>query len=142
YRQPGEVYAPRYAPHMETLLPGEAPLGVLWAQGLLPPTMLFSHVAPAPGLESITPPTTPAAQAPLFALGFGHDHLVTNAQRLAYLQDAMARPDGVVPAFTTGLPAAAPGHPMRQALKANDLRDWVPQRPVLLCGGHADPTVY
>ncbi len=142
YRQPGEVYAPRYAPYMATLLPGDAPLGVLWTQGLLPPTMLFSNLAPAAGLEAITPPTTPAAQAPLFALGFGPDHLVTNAQRLAYLQDAMARPDGVVPAFTTGLPASAPGHPLRQALKANDLRDWVPQRPVLLCGGHADPTVY
>lgn len=142
YRQPGEVYAPRYAPYMPALLPSDVSLGQLWAQGRLPPTALFSPLAPAPGLETITPPATPADQAPLFALGFGLDHLVTNAQRLAYLQDAMARPDGVVPAFTTGLPTAAPGHPMRQAFKANDLRGWVPARPVLLCGGHADPTVY
>lgn len=142
YRQPDEVYAPRYAPFMATLLPADLPLATLWAQGRLPVSALFSSSAPAPGLEAITPPTTPAAQAPLFALGFGVDHLVTNAQRLAYLRDAGASPDGVVPAWTTGLPAAAPGHPMRQALKANDLRDWVPARPTLLCGGQGDPTVF
>ncbi|MBS7777850.1 alpha/beta hydrolase [Acidovorax sp. CCYZU-2555] len=142
YRQPDEVYAPRYAPFMATLLPADLPLATLWAQGRLPVSALFSSSAPAPGLEAITPPTTPAAQAPLFALGFGVDHLVTNAQRLAYLRDAGASPDGVVPAWTTGLPAAAPGHPMRQALKANDLRDWVPTRPTLLCGGQGDPTVF
>ena len=31
---------------------------------------------------------------------------------------------------------------MRKAFKANDLRNWAPQRPVLLCGGNADPTVF
>lgn len=142
YSQASEVYAPRYAPYMETLLPAEVALDRLWAEGRLPLTAMFSPTAPARGMESITPPTTPAAQAPLFALGFGPDHLVTNALRLDYLQDAMAHPDGVVPAPTTGLPAAAPGHPLRQAFKANDLRDWVPERPVLLCGGSADPTVF
>lgn len=142
YREPDEVYAPRYAPFMATLLPADLPLATLWSQGRLPISALFSGSAPAPGLESITPPTTPQAQAPLFALGFGPDHLVTNSQRLAYLQDAAVRPDGVVPEWTTGLPAAAPGHPMRQALRTNDLRDWVPTRPVLLCGGQADPTVF
>lgn len=140
FRQPDEVYAPRYASSMQTLLPADVPLVQLWAQGRLPTSALFSSTPPAPGLESITPPTTPPA--PLFALGFGIDHLVSNAQRLSYLQDAMARPDGVVPERSTGLPAPAPGHAMRQALKANDLRDWVPERPVLLCGGQADPTVY
>ncbi|WP_200843912.1 S9 family peptidase [Pantoea sp. 18069] len=142
YRAPGEVYASRYASHMETLLPAQVPLDQLWAQGRLPVSALFSSSAPAPGLEAITPPTTPLAQAPLFALGFGLDPLMRNSQRLAYLQDAQARPDGVVPQWSTGLPAAAPGHPMRVALKANDLRDWVPTRPVLLCGGQADPTVF
>lgn len=142
YRQPDDVYAPRYAPHMAALLPAEVPLAQLWSQRRLPVSALFSSQAPARGLEAITPPTTPPAQAPLFALGFGPDPLVGNAQRLAYLEDAIMRPDGLVPERTTGMPAAAPGHPMRQALKANDLRDWVPQRPMLLCGGQADPTVF
>lgn len=142
YRQPDEVYAPRYAPHMAALLPADVPLAQLWRQGRLPVSALFSTTPPARGLESITPPTTPLAQAPLFALGFGPDPLVSNAQRLAYLEDAALRPDGLVPERTTGMPAAMPGHPMRQALKANDLRDWVPRRPMLLCGGQADPTVF
>jgi hypothetical protein len=38
--------------------------------------------------------------------------------------------------------AAAPGLPLRQALKANDLRNWIPTAPVLLCGGNADPIVF
>ena len=30
---------------------------------------------------------------------------------------------------------------MRQALKRNDLRDWTPAAPLLVCGGSADPVV-
>lgn len=142
YRQLDEVYAPHYAPHMATLLPSDVPLPTLWNQGRLPTSALFSSLAPAPGLEQITPATTPPGQAPLFALGFAADHLVSNAQRLAFLQDARAQPDGALPEWTTGRPAATPAHPMRVALKANDLRDWVPASPLLLCGGQADPTVF
>lgn len=141
YRQPGEIYAPRYAPHLATLLPAEVPLTQLWAQGRLPVSALFSAQPPAPGFESITPPRTPLADAPLYVLGFGLDPLLANSLRLAYLQDAQAHPDGLVPVRSTGLPAAAPGHPVRQALKLNDLRNWVPERPLLLCGGRDDPTV-
>ena len=142
YRQPDEVYAPHYAPYMATLLPSDTSLATLWSQGQLPASALFSSLAPAAGLESFTPPTAPPGQAALFALGFGADHLVSNPQRLAFLQDARARPDGVLPEWTTGRPAATPTHPMRLALKANDLRDWVPESPLLLCGGQADPTVF
>jgi len=142
YRAPEDIFAPRYAPHAATLLPADVPLPQLWAQGRLPVSALFNLDAPAPGLESITPPRTPPAEAPLFALGFGADPLLANALRLAYLQDAKAHPDGLVPERGTGLPAAAPQHPVRQALKANDLRNWVPTRPLLLCGGRADPTVF
>jgi hypothetical protein len=31
---------------------------------------------------------------------------------------------------------------LRQALKRNDLRDWTPSAPVLMCGGSEDPTVF
>ena len=142
YRQPEDIYAPRFAPHLATLLPAEVPLSQLWAEGRLPVSALFSSVAPAPEFEAITPPRTPLAEAPLYALGFGLDPLLSNTLRLAYLQDAQAQPDGLVPERSTALPASAPQHPVRQALKANDLRNWVPKRPVLLCGGGADPTVF
>jgi hypothetical protein len=40
------------------------------------------------------------------------------------------------------LPATTPGNTLRQAFKTNDLRGWSPTAPVLLCGGHGDPTVF
>ena len=46
------------------------------------------------------------------------------------------------PDVTTALPAANPAHPMRIATKKNDLRNWTPARPVLLCAGSGDPTVF
>jgi len=61
---------------------------------------------------------------------------------LSYLQDAQANPDGGFPTITTGVAAATPGLPWRQALQMNDLRNWVPTAPVLLCGGDVDPLVF
>jgi hypothetical protein len=43
---------------------------------------------------------------------------------------------------TTLVPAASPVNALRQDLKVNDLRNWVPKAPVLLCGGSGDPTVF
>lgn len=142
YRQTSDVFEASYASGIETLLPSATPLVTLMQQGKLPQTALFSSTPPAPMFATITPPTQPPELAPLFALGFGTGNLINNATRLAYLQDAIANPDGAVPSPTTGAAAAAPQHPMRKALKANDLRNWTPRRPVLLCGGNADPTVF
>ena len=142
YAQPSDMFEAAYATGIEQLLPSATPLATLVAQGKLPQTQLFSSTPPAPAFAASTPPTQPPALAPLFALGFGSNNLVKNSARLAYLQDAAANPDGAVPNATTGAQAAAPQHPLRKAFKANDLRDWKPQRPVLLCGGNADPTVF
>lgn len=147
-----DLYSPAYASGIDTLLPSTTPITTLFQQGKLPQTTLFSSTPPTapagsppslqPTLNAITPPTTPAAQAPLFALGFGSSPLLTNASRLSYLLDAIANPDGAVPSVTTVVAAASPAHPMRQAFKKNDLRNWTPTRPVLLCGGNGDPTVF
>ena len=67
---------------------------------------------------------------------------MTNAYRTTYLQDATTNPDGGFPTTTTGVPAAAPAVGLRQDLKTNDLRNWTPSAPVLLCGGDSDPTVF
>ncbi|RUP25432.1 MAG: alpha/beta hydrolase [Curvibacter sp.] len=152
YSTPSDIYSSNFATGIDTLLPSTSSITTLLTQGKLPQTALFSSTPPtAPAgspaalqatLNAITPPTTPAAQAPLFALGFGSNPLVTNNARLAYLLDAIANPDGAVPTTTTGLPASAPTNTMRQAFKANDLRNWTPTRPVLMCGGNADPTVF
>ena len=153
YTRLTDIYEPAYAAGIDTLLPTDTPSSTLTAPGgRLPQTALFNRIPPtapagAPAslqatLNAITPPTTPAALAPLFALGFGNNNLITNASRLNYLLDAIANPDGAVPTLTTGAPAANPAHPMRIALKKNDLRNWTPARPVLLCAGSADPTVF
>lgn len=142
YTTTSDVFEPRYASGIDILLPSSVSRSELVSQGRLPAQQLFSEVPPDPAFAGITPPTTPAERAPLFALGFGPDHLVTNAYRLGYLLDAQANPDGAFPTPTTGTPAANPQHPLRIALKANDLRNWTPTAPMLLCGGNGDPTVF
>lgn len=141
YATPGEAFEAQYATGIETLLPGTTPVGELKAQGRLPDTALFDSTPPEPAYAAMTPATTPANLAPVFAIGFGTEHLLTNAFRLAYLRDAQANPDGGFPAFSTGLPPADPVNPFRRALKLNDQRAWTPTRPMLLCAGNSDPAV-
>ncbi len=78
----------------------------------------------------------------MFALGIGAGNLLQNSYRLSYLEDAQSNPDGGWPVPTSGIPAATPGLPLRKALRTNDLRNWVPAAPVLLCGGNMDPLVF
>jgi hypothetical protein len=136
------VFEAQYADGIESLLPSTTPRSVLYAQGKLPADAMFSATPPDPAFADITPATMPADLAPIFALGFGTDHLVTNGFRLSYLLDVQANPDGGWPTTTTGIAAAMPGVRLRQALKQNDLRNWTPTAPTLLCGGNADPTVF
>src|SRR3984885_9411347 len=137
-----DVFEPQYATGIQTLLPTTLTRAELYAQGKLPQYALFSATPPAPQFADITPPTTPANLAPLFALGFGSGNLILNSFRLSYLEDALQNPDGGFPAVTTGVAAAAPQLPWRQALQKNDLRNWVPMAPVQLCGGADDPEVF
>lgn len=147
-----DIYEPAYASGIDTLLPSNLTQDALFQQGKLPQTALFNRVPPtAPAgappalqltLNAITPPTTPAALAPLFALGFSNNNLINNQTRLGYLLDAFANPDGAVPTPTNGAPAANPTNPLRIAAKKNDLRNWTPTRPMLLCAGSGDPTVF
>ena len=141
YGVTGDVFESRYADGIDSLLPGAASRSELYAQGKLPRAEFFSATPPAAEYADITPATAPANLAPIFAQGFGEEHLVSNAYRLAYLQDAAANPDGGWPTITTGVPAATPASPLRRALSNNDLRNWSPTSPMLLCGGNADPSV-
>jgi hypothetical protein len=141
YSAPTDAFEARYATGIDALLPTTGTRSQIFDQGLLPREQLFSSTPPDPAYAAFTPATTPADLAPVFARGFGPENLITNAYRASYLQDSLAHPDGGFPAMTDGLPAAAPTHPLRVAFKANDLRNWSPTAPVLLCAGHDDPTV-
>jgi len=142
YFDAAEVFEAQYAGGIESLLPGTTPRSVLYAQGKLPKDALFSTTPPDPAFADITPATTPTNLAPIFAAGFGTDQLVDNSFRLSYLLDAQVNPDGGWPTTSTVIAAATPGIRLRQALKQNDLRNWTPAAPTLLCGGNADPTVF
>jgi acetyl esterase/lipase len=142
YSSPGQVFEPAYASSAEGLLPSTTPLNTLFATGKLPQTALFNSTTPVTGN-----PTLDAALAvpanPVFALGFGPSNLITNAYRVSYALDALGNPDGAVPTPKAGVPlATAPQHPLRQDLKTNDMRSWIPKSPLLLCGGDQDPTVF
>jgi len=142
YSGAADVFEAQYAGGIESLLPSTTTRGQLYAQGKLPQDAMFSTTPPDPAFADITPATTPANLAPIFAAGFGTKHLITNSFRLQFLVDAQSNPDGGWPSTSTGLAAATPGVRLRQALKQNDLRNWIPAAPTLLCGGNADPTVF
>ena len=141
YNHPTDAVEAKYATGIDALLPSMTPVSQLESAGKLPHDALFDSTPPDPAFAAMTPATTPATLAPVFAKGFGIDHLVTNSFRLAYLQDAQAHPDGGFPTVTDGLPPASPGNALRQALKTNDQRNWTPTAPMLLCAGDSDPTV-
>jgi pimeloyl-ACP methyl ester carboxylesterase len=142
YTNTTDVFESPYATGIGTLLPSSSSASDLYAQGRLPQDHLFNSTPPNASYASITPATTPTNLAPVFATGFGSSNLITNQYRLNYLTDAAAQPDGGFPAFTNGMPPASPALAFRQDLKKNDLRNWTPTAPVLLCGGDADPTVF
>ncbi|MBS0579290.1 MAG: prolyl oligopeptidase family serine peptidase [Proteobacteria bacterium] len=141
YSAPADAFADKYAPTIEGLLPGADSVGALQSQGKFP-MAAFSSTPPTPAYAVYTPATTPAKFASVFAAGFGGDYLVNDSFRGAYLDDALAHPDGGFPVVTDDLPPADPTFPLRVHLKANDLRNWSPAAPTLLCGGSSDPTVF
>ena len=142
YSAPTDVYASQYANTADELLPNASGISAVYNQGELPQNALFNSTPPSPAYAAMTPATTPANLAPVFAMGFGANALVLNSYRQSYLQDAAANPDGGFPTITSGLPAASPANTLRQDLKTNDLRNWSPTEPVLLCAGDSDPTVF
>jgi hypothetical protein len=142
YTQPSDIYETSYAVGIDALLPNAQSLGNLFATGKLPQTALFSTTPT--GLAPLDALTTAAEANPLFGLGFGPSNLLKNSARLAYAGDAFTSPDGALTSPpTAGVPLGSPTYPLRVALKKNDMRNWAnPTTPMLLCGGHDDPTVF
>ena len=143
YTTPTQVFEPAYAQNVAAdILPSATPVGTLFSTGKLPQTALFNITPPVTGNAQLDAALAVPAN-PVFALGFGASNLITNDYRLSYVLDAVNNPDGAVPSPQAGVPlAAAPANALRQDLKLNDMRSWVPQRPMLLCGGAQDPTVF
>jgi acetyl esterase/lipase len=125
YAKPNDIYEDNFATGIESLLPSTTSLTGLITAGKLPAAFMFDSTPPAPPFAAVTPPS------PSFAPFFGKPNLVKNSYRLAYLTDAQANPN-------------TPQNALRAASVRNDLLklNWVPTKPMLLCGGNADPTVF
>ncbi len=83
----------------------------------------------------------------LARLGFDSEHYLINTSfREVYVMDVRAHPDGAAhqdgSSGTQPHLAKNPELLLRQQLKANDLRNFLPHEPLLLCGGNRDPEVY
>lgn len=141
------------------LFPGKVDyegLDKLISAGEIPASALFqseSTGAGAPGFSAQRYPALAAlpAGAPLYKAGFDPSrYLVSTAFRAAYVADVDANPDsgapadGSAPKLATIVPTmpARPRSLLRRDLEANDLRDYTPSMPLLMCGGYADPEVF
>ncbi|MGH8300635.1 MAG: alpha/beta hydrolase, partial [Steroidobacteraceae bacterium] len=165
YTQTSDMYSSSFASGIDTLLPNATPLATLFQQGKLPQTAMFDSTTPASSTHVaavdaaadrlLALPASPPyslSQASLFGAGFGNPYLVSDAYRVAYVDDAVINPDeaemtlvggGTLNSSDVAL-AATPALGLRKDLALNDMRSgpWAPQEPMLMCGGDQDPTVF
>lgn len=134
-----DVYEDPYAATIETLLPSTQSIAALAQAGQFPATQAL-YAANA------QPPLAVPALAPF---GFyGPNNLVKSTFLASAFGDIGANgcAGNAFPATANSLSTTTPlnctpANGFRRAAVANDLRNWVPTRPMLMCGGANDPTV-
>ncbi len=144
YAKPSDMFAPANADEIPSLLPSASMTDMqLVLSGKLPASAMFQKAPTGNSTLDALSPSDPA-----FSFGFDTTHyLVKNDYRLEYLADIQKNVDWAVP-YLQGytnynpVPATLPEHPLRKALKANDLRGYLPTMPVIMCGGNQDPMVF
>ena len=140
YNLTSDAYTATYASGIDTLLPTLLTQAQIFSTGKLPLTALFQSSPTGAGavLDALSP------RSPSFSFGFAaSNYLISTGYRASYLADAAAHPDGAVPALTASpLPSKTATNALRRAFALNDLRGYIPSMPVLMCGGHNDPTVF
>ena len=136
YSATGDVYEAQYASGIDTLLPSLTSVDDLFAAGKLPQLALYPANA------------TPGPINPALAIFYGANNLIKQSYLTQAANDIAAAPcpGNALPATTASLTTTSPldckpSLVFRQAARANDLRNWLPARPVLMCGGAQDPTV-
>ncbi len=144
YAKPSDMFAPANADEIPSLLPSASMTDMqLILSGKLPASAMFQKAPTGNSTLDALSPSDPA-----FSFGFdATQYLVKNDYRLEYLADAQKNVDWAVPylqGYTnySPVPATLPEHPLRKALKANDLRGYLPTMPVIMCGGNQDPMVF
>jgi hypothetical protein len=107
--------------------------------------------AKIPALALFPANAVPGPLVPELGLFYGNGNLVRQSMLTAAAADFAANscPGNALPGspgFPASLSAAAPvncrpAQGFRAAAVANDLRNWVPRRPMMMCGGAGDPVV-
>jgi hypothetical protein len=132
YSTPADIYTSAFAAGIDTLLPSTQTLTQLFTTGKLPQAALL-------GNDSLSFSLAPAQFQPFF--GDPAASLLKKSYADAVLADIQknACPNSAAPGNPIN---CVPEHSLRIAAKANDLRTWMPTRPVMMCGGNGDPTVF
>ena len=112
YASTADVYEAPYATGIESLMPGLLTFNQLFTTGKLP-LKLFASGPLVTGDPSLDG---------LFAAGIGTPNLIKQSYRQAIL--------------------STPTHPAWVAAAKNDLLNWTPTRPIAMCMGSGDPTVF
>ncbi len=136
YNATSDIFEAQYASGIDSLLPSLTPLDQLFATGKLPQFALYPANA------------VPGPVSPAFATFYGPNNLVKQSYLTQAAGDIAANPcpGNALPATSASLSSSSPLDckptlGFRKAAVANDLRNWVPLRPVFMCGGDQDPTV-
>ncbi|SEJ97934.1 Prolyl oligopeptidase family protein [Variovorax sp. OK212] len=135
YNATTDIYESQYANGIDTLLPSLTP-DTLFSSGKLPQLALFP------------PNATPGPVNSQLAIFYGANNLIRQSFLTQAATDIQSNPcpGNALPPTAASLSTAAPlncapSTGFRKAAVANDLRNWVPTRPMLMCGGANDPTV-
>lgn len=136
YRNPTEIFTPQYA---NTVLPNNSSFADLVKDDKISENALFQKAPTGnPAIDQL-----PASPLEFASVGFNDSkYLVQTSFRAAYLADVQANPDGLLAPKGDAMTAANPQNNLRKALKENDVRDYIPKMPTLICGGNQDPTVF
>lgn len=137
YSATGDVYEAQFAAGIDTLLPTTlTPTNALYTNGKLPPLALYPANA------------VPGPVDPSLAVFYAPNNLIRQSYLTQAANDIQANPcpGNALPATAASLNNSSPlgCQPLlgfRKAAVANDLRNWLPTRPMLMCGGANDPTV-
>ncbi len=139
YANINDIYEAQYSATIDNLLPSTESLTALVTSGRFPATQALYPAGATPGLA------VPA----LAPFGFyGPNNLIRASYLASSAADIAANrcPGNAFPPTAASLASATPlactpANGFRRAAVANDLRNWTPTRPMLLCGGRDDPTV-
>ncbi|MFM0069400.1 alpha/beta hydrolase family protein [Paraburkholderia aspalathi] len=133
--QPADMYESQYASDAQGLLPSHIPQQELFKRNRLPERAAF-ETGSMPPADVSDPDTATVTQAGFSAKNF----YVRTAFRNRITADIGANP--CQSASDDLIPSCQPTTGLRKDALRNDLRNFTPKAPLLMCGAHSDTIVY